>query len=115
MSHDDTQQPFGPGYCASEPYPLNAGDRITSMQGQIDLLLGQLSDREKAYTSRVEELSGEVMRRNDALDACRQRLRALPNCIDLIAVVDRLIGPDRLLRFVEQRNAGPAAPIQGAD
>ncbi len=89
MSHDDTQQPFSPGYCASEPYPLNAADRIAAKERRID------------------ELSASLVQHRDALDACRQRLRSLPNCGDLIAVVDRL------LYFVEQRNTGPAAPIQG--
>jgi hypothetical protein len=112
---DDTQQPFSPGYCASEPFPINAADRMAALQRQIDVLWEQIADRDKAYASRVDDLSGQLMRCRDALDACRQRLRSLPNGDDLIAVVDQIIGPDRLLQFVEQRTTGRAAPIQGAD
>lgn len=82
MTHDDTTPPFaGHGFACSEPFPLNAADRIAALE------------------RRTDELAAMSMRRRDLLDSARLWLRVLPNCSDLVGLIDAEIGQDVLSRI----------------
>lgn len=81
---DDTTPP-GHGFAMSEPFPLNAGDRISALERQVD-----------ASAEERERLAAKVLRRGELLAACRTALREFGG-ESLIQRIDDEIGADSVV------------------